>query len=324
MATVLRPPLVSQPQKKRRIAPVDYFSRPLTLAPAAAATLDLPLRSGRLFDSAPRKRWQGDALQSQGLIVYDGPEAGIASLTDSAPRRRKSIGIDQRVNLQTTTLAQQAGLGLPLLAIRLDVSAPRRVRSLLLEQSVRPLVLRLYQLALEQGAYALSGQSVGLLFGHKTPIAQGSYSLTGQDVTLSAPADAKTLPLDSGSYTLTGSDVTADYVMAIVSGSYALSGQALGLKFSHQIGIGQGAYALTGQDLALRATRTLGMGQGSYALSGQSVTLVPTPNKRLTAITGLYTLTGNSITLIPPGGASGGLGRPFYLNSWWGLNYLPG
>lgn len=165
MATLLRPPLVSQGQRKRPIAPVDYFSRPLTLginpnasvaqlsdsapprnrrihldvypnllgttlAAAAPATLDLPLRSGRVFDSAWPKRWQPDSLQSQGLIVYDGPEAAIASLTESAPQRRKALSIEQAPNLLSNTLGQSPAIALPLLAIRLDASAPRRAASL--------------------------------------------------------------------------------------------------------------------------------------------------------------------------------------------------
>lgn len=163
MAEILRIPLVSTPQQKRPIAPVDYFSPPLTLginpnasiaqlsdsAPqrklwihldvypnllgttlasgAPPTALELPLLSGRVLDSAPRrKRWQADPLLSQGLIVYDGPEAAIASLTESAPQRRKSLSLEQTTNLLTNTLGQGQAptLGLPQLAGRVDTSAP--------------------------------------------------------------------------------------------------------------------------------------------------------------------------------------------------------
>lgn len=141
MADILRPALVSQRQQKRPIAPAEAISRPLTLV-TAPATLDLPLRSGRLFESAPgnRNRWQPDCLQSQGFIVYDGPEAAVAQLSDSAPQARRSLLVEQPSNLLTNTLAQ-SGLGLPLLAIRIDVSAPARRAHLVSDQTGRALTL---------------------------------------------------------------------------------------------------------------------------------------------------------------------------------------
>lgn len=163
MADIPRAPLVSHSQRKRPIAPVDYFSRPLTLginpnarvaqlsdssppvrrrihadvslnllvttlAGGAPAAPDLPMRSGKVFDSAPGRRWQPDSLQSQGLIVYDGPEATIAALTDSAPQRRRQQSIEQYTNLLSTTLVQSSR-GLPLIAGQVYGSAPTKKRS---------------------------------------------------------------------------------------------------------------------------------------------------------------------------------------------------
>lgn len=340
MATILREPLVSYPLRKRPIAPVDYFSRPLTLginpnanvaqlsdsAPrrrrrtlldvypnllgttlgaVAPATLDLPLRSGRVFDSAPRKRWQADSLQSQGLIVYDGPEAAIASLTDSAPRRRKAISVDQYVRSLVLLSSNQYTLALVQGSYALSGQA---------------LALRAMRtLGLAQGAYALSGQSVALVLGHKLPIAQGSYSLNGQAVGLAYSGGARVITIGQGSYALTGQAVALVYghQIALAQGAYTLSGLSVALTYGHNIAMGQGSYALTGTAAALRATRILALVQGSYALTGRDVTLTQhSPNSRLTLDTGFYTLTGRQVGLIGPAGTNTEFQRNLPLN-WW-------
>ncbi len=176
MATILRTPLVSERQQKRAIAAVDYFSRPLTLginpnasvaqlfdsAPAsvrriqldvypnllgttlgavAPATLDLPLRSGRVFESAPRKRWQADPISAQGFIIYDGPEAAIASIFDSAPPRKKSAYAFDPPNLLVDTLWNTTQMTLPMAAAKLSDSAPPPKYQVRIEALSRPLTL---------------------------------------------------------------------------------------------------------------------------------------------------------------------------------------
>lgn len=172
MATVLREPLVYGPQQKRPIAPVDYFSRPLTLginpnaralelsasAPAArlagnsdrypnlllstlaagaAPALSLPLNSGRLFDSAPRKAWQADPLTAQGFLVC--PDAPIQGLDASAPQATRFLGQLQPPNLLTSTLG--AAPSAPQFAIRLDAPAPQVKYQVRTESLSRPLTL---------------------------------------------------------------------------------------------------------------------------------------------------------------------------------------
>lgn len=158
MATILRPPLVSQGQRKRPIPPVDYFSRPLTLGiPQTPAGPDLPLRAGRLFDSAPRRRrWQPDPLVSQGFIVDDSVPR-VAALSESAPRGLRRLPLDQPLELLTTTLAQ-TGLALPLLSVKLSDSAPRKRRQLSADTLQRPVNLALQFLL--QVADALHGHVV--------------------------------------------------------------------------------------------------------------------------------------------------------------------
>lgn len=172
MATVFREPLAYGPQQKRPIPAVDSFSRALTLginpnasflqldqsAPAARravnsdrypnlllttlaggspAALSLPLNSGRVFDSAPRKPWQGDPLTAQGFLVC--PDAPIQGLDASAPQGTRFLGQLQPPNLLTSTLG--AIPTSPQFSIRLDASAPSIKYQVRTESLSRPLTL---------------------------------------------------------------------------------------------------------------------------------------------------------------------------------------
>lgn len=110
-----------------------------------------------------------------------------------------------------------------------------------------------YSLTCEQGSYSLSGQTAGLLFGHK-------------------------LIAEQGTYTLLGSEAYVDISMAMAQGSYALSGQDAALVADQDGSVSltadSGTYALTGQAATLRRTALMAMAQGSYALSGQAIGLV--------------------------------------------------
>lgn len=88
---------------------------------------------------------------------------------------------------------------------------------------------------------------------------------------------------------------SAGYTIDLASGSYALSGQSVGLLLGRKIDIVQGSYTLTGQDVALSKGFTVALDSGSYALSGQAVELTA---QRIIAIeTGSYTLTGQDLGL---------------------------
>jgi hypothetical protein len=103
MATVLRPPLVFSPQPKRPIAPVDYFSRPLTLGINPNAMPDI--------------------------------------LDDSSPRRRPALCLDVYPNLSVTTLASAPAFQLPLSALQWDWSAPALKRQIRIDAYPNTLVL---------------------------------------------------------------------------------------------------------------------------------------------------------------------------------------
>lgn len=111
-------------------------------------------------------------------------------------------------------------------------------------------------IAADQGAFALTGQTAGLLFNRTLVAANGSYALTGQDVTLQKDTPgAYNMPADAGSYAWNGSDALGDYAM----------------------NAGMGSYALTGQDVTFSRTYpqnyTLSADGGSYTFNGQNARL---------------------------------------------------
>jgi hypothetical protein len=160
-------------------------------------------------------------------------------------------------------------------------------------QSVSLLLNKLLPVA--QGAYALNGQPVALTHGRPMPITQGSYSLTGQSTGL---LRSRMFPLTQGAFALTGKPVGLLRGLRIfpVAGSYSLTGQIVLLKQGKVIAITQGSYALSGIALAFLRTRIMPVAQGSFSLNGQSVLL---ERSRIMALTqGSYALSGQVVALL--------------------------
>jgi hypothetical protein len=113
-----------------------------------------------------------------------------------------------------------------------------------------------------------------------------------------ASGTAYTLAMGQGSYALTGqaTGLRADRRITAVQGSYALSGQAVALQHAHKIIIAQGAYTLSGQAVTLigpEVAYSLGMDQGSYALTGSDAAV----DIEMAMESGSYALTGNAVGL---------------------------
>jgi len=85
------------------------------------------------------------------------------------------------------------------------------------------------------------------------------------------------------------------YSLALAQGSYAVNGQAAGVKADRRITASQGSYSHNGQAVTLRMTRgVLSAEQGSYSLNGQAVTLTgPDVSYALTLDQGSYAITGS-------------------------------
>lgn len=92
-----------------------------------------------------------------------------------------------------------------------------------------------YSLALDAGAYSLTGRDVTLVYSAGTAYSlsldAGSYALTGRNVGLTS---ARSIGIDAGSYALTGRNVTFNVTLSMLlnSGAYNLTGRSVTLTWS--------------------------------------------------------------------------------------------
>lgn len=89
-------------------------------------------------------------------------------------------------------------------------------------------------------------------------------------------------------------------ILAVGTGSFSLSGQAVSLKQGYAVAAGAGSFSLSGQAVGLQHGRNLAVGAGSYSLAGQDVTLTYTPasNPVLAVEAGEFTLSGQDVALV--------------------------
>lgn len=112
------------------------------------------------------------------------------------------------------------------------------------------------------------------------------------------PSISYSATLESGTYALTGQPIglRADRRVTLEFGSYALTGQSASLAAARRLGLDSGTYSLTGQPVGLRRGFPLVAEAGSYALAGQAVSLLAA--RRVALEFGVYALTGNAIGLL--------------------------
>lgn len=141
----------------------------------------------------------------------------------------------------------------------------------------------------QQGSFALTGQSAGLLAGRKLTASQGSFALTGEAANLLA---GRAVQAQAGSFTLSGQSaiLLGARVIAASRGSFVLSGQNAGLFTSHLLVAQVGSFSLSGQDARLDKGVILTASRGSFALTGEDAILSVV--RILTASRGSFTLTG--------------------------------
>ena len=108
----------------------------------------------------------------------------------------------------------------------------------------------------------------------------------------------KEIAVGTGSYAITGTAVGTERgrVVAADGGSYAITGADVSLQKGQTIAADAGSYAITGTDAALELRRQVVADAGSYAISGTDVTL--TRNLPLAADAGSYAITGADATLV--------------------------
>ena len=85
------------------------------------------------------------------------------------------------------------------------------------------------------------------------------------------------------------------YVLVASLGSFALTGQGVGLNAGYKIDVGQGAFVLTGQSVNLLRGYKIAADYGAFVLGGQDIGLKA--GFLLTAGLGSFVLTGQSVVL---------------------------
>jgi len=164
-------------------------------------------------------------------------------------------------------------------------------------QGLSPLYGR--ALSIEAGSYALTGQAASPLHGRVLDVGAGSYALAGQDV---SPLYGRALSIEAGSYALIGTDATfpRTYIISPEGGVYNLAGQEVILLYSptgvYTIICDAGSYALTGQDVGVLHDRAISIEAGSLVLTGQDVSLLK--GYQVSGEAGAYTLTGTDAGLL--------------------------
>jgi hypothetical protein len=126
-----------------------------------------------------------------------------------------------------------------------------------------------------------------------TSIGTGNTDATNAPNDISGTARGATTTGDIGSWEFASAG--SSYTLTADQGSYALTGQAVGLRPARTIQFAQGSYALNGQSVGLRRGFTLAAAYATYTITGQAVATVA--NRRLTLQQGSYALTGQSIAL---------------------------
>lgn len=150
-----------------------------------------------------------------------------------------------------------------------------------------------------QGSFAKTGQSAGLLIGHKLTAAQGSFTLSGQAATLTkASAGAFSMPAGYGTVTLTGQAVTLTYSTRGKAGHAAPFPFLSTLYAGAGIVAARGTFTLTGQAAGLLHKYTLTAAQGSIAWTRNDATLSKSNARAISAATGTFTRTGQAVGLL--------------------------
>lgn len=140
--------------------------------------------------------------------------------------------------------------------------------------AVRPGSAASYDLAINSGAYSVSGTAANLEYHSEVSAEGGSYSVSGQDANLllSYPLSA-----EGGSYSVSGQDAALDFdsVLGVGGGSYSVSGQDVTLVAvgDYSLLAESGSYGVSGTDVGFLFDQLFGTDSGAYGVTGQAIDL---------------------------------------------------
>lgn len=189
----------------------------------------------------------------------------------------------------------------------------------------------IYSITVDNGAFTLSGQAVGLKRALRLDAAVGSFTLSGQAVNfpralkllatngafvlsgqVAALKRAIILPVAHGAFTLSGQAITVTQGRGVAAdvGAFVLSGQAVGFVRALRLSAAHGVFTLSGQDVAFISGVGLTADVGAIALSGQDVTF--SRGYSVGAGVGSFALHGQAASIIASVATVIGAGLRFY------------
>ena len=90
----------------------------------------------------------------------------------------------------------------------------------------------------------------------------------------------------------------SSYTLAAAQGSYAISGNDVGMRISRRLGASAGQYSLQGNPAGLKVARRLAAAPGAYTIIGNAAQLIKGAAPRaIEAATGSYVITGRPAAL---------------------------
>lgn len=153
------------------------------------------------------------------------------------------------------------GAPLKLLATRVLAAA---AGSYVLTGNAMDLIQGLATIALGNGVYRLVGGAIGMTVRRQAAFGSGTYAVTGQGFQIRA---ARALSV-SGAYALTfpDQDPAVGRTLAIVAGSYVITGHVVSLLRKFALRSGGGVYALAGAAISTRAARKISIDPRAFQL----------------------------------------------------------
>src|SRR3989337_1902526 len=131
---------------------------------------------------------------------------------------------------------------------------------------------KVYNIPIEKGDFALSGQAINLINNFVIEPGQVSFTLTGFDTAFPI---TELLGIEKGDFVLTGHDIGLfrTFPTAIDKGDFILTGQDINLFTNKLLGINQGSFALSGQTVNFFKSLLLQPAKGDFVLTGFDTTL---------------------------------------------------
>jgi hypothetical protein len=139
-----------------------------------------------------------------------------------------------------------------------------------------------HTLAASTGFYTLTGVAISVQRNRTSTVVNGAYTLTGPAMTL-VKVSNRTISLAFGSYSVIGQPIARPTVgKALACGFYVYTGEPVTFKKAKvPASLASGTYAVTGPAMTIRFGHSMSLNTGSYLTYGSSGTKIFGPGGKL-------------------------------------------